>query len=113
MSREMAVIQKFQEIARALLAASRNVSGSIEIGNGFLCVEGCSLENCGQKSRIPMVGTHLRNSAGIGNGDKRGQVLVLGPERVADPRTHAGEAIEYKPSAHLVFGWPVCIGPGR
>src|SRR6476620_4411044 len=103
MAREMAIVKEPQEIARSRFGRSRNLARRFQVGNRFIRVERRALESGGQERSVPMVWTDLRDTPWIGDGDERGQVLVLGAERVAHPGSGARKTLEGKPGAHLIL----------
>src|SRR5258706_991030 len=99
MVRQVAIVKKSEEITRAFFAGGRNLPGSIEVGNRLVRTERRAFEYGRQQLGIPVVWPHLRNTSWIGNGDKCGQILILGPKRITDPATPPRAAFQNKPSA--------------
>src|SRR5262245_53910677 len=98
----MSPVQQCQKIASGNVVASTHTGWEFEVANGPGRVEGRPLKNRRQKTRAPVAGARLGDAAWIGDGDERGQVLVLAAERVVHPGPHARETVEGETGRHEV-----------
>src|SRR4051794_5217586 len=109
----MALVQEFQKFPSRYISAFADFWRALQVRNRLFSIERGPLKYSRQERRVPMVRPDLRHSAGIGNGDKGWQILVLRSQRVTHPGAHAREAIDREPCAHLVFRRPMRVAPSR
>jgi hypothetical protein len=59
-----------------------------------------------------MIGAYLRNTARIGDGHERRQILAFAAERIRHPTADPGETVQREPGAHLILRRTVRIRLG-
>ena len=70
----------------------------LQVGDRLVGVERGALKDGRQKAAAPVERADLRNAARIGDGHEGRQILVLGAQRVADPRARcSGNPSSVKP----------------
>ncbi len=97
----------------AVSVLAENWAGRCEIAQRICGVEVGALERSRQEAGAPEVACGLRCAARIGDRDVSGQRVVLAAERIRDPGTHAGEAIEREARGHEVLAWAMRVGLAR
>ena len=107
---EVLVVEQLQEVAARLVVAGRKLPGAGQVADRLVGVERGSLVHGRQEAVGPVGGPLLRVAARVGDGHVGGQVLVLRPERIADPGPDAGETLEREPGAHEHLAGSVGIG---
>ena len=110
---QVLVVEQSEKIASGLVVAARDRVGPGQVADWLIGIEGGSLVNGRQEPAHPVGRPLLRVAPRVGNRHVGRQVLVLGPERIADPRADAGKAFEREPGAHVHLAGPVGIGLRR
>jgi hypothetical protein len=99
---EVSAVKTINKVEVSLLRVALERHGRIEIENArFLRPDHGALVNRGKPSIREVVDPEHGQAAGIGEGDKGGQVLIFGPESVGEPAPEGGTSGEEIGRAHV------------
>ena len=104
------IVEQAEEVAGGPVVAGRDLRRPLEVVDRPAGVERGPLIDGRQEAVGPVGRPLLRVAPRVGDRHVGGQVLVLGPQRIADPRAGAGKPFEREARAHEHLAGPVGIG---